>query len=73
MAGPLDYRLYLLDQEGRILRAEVIRCAGDKEAVTLARERAARGLYATELWLRSRRIGYYPHAGRPPRVREPEG
>lgn len=67
MTGSLDYRLYLLDREGRIVRAEIIRCADDPEAVTAARHRAAEGPYSTELWFRSRRVGYFPHEVQPPR------
>ncbi len=69
MAGSLDYRLYLLNGEGRIVRAEVVECASEAEAVEVARDRARRGPYSTELWFRSRRIGYYPRGGRPPTSR----
>ena len=67
MADSLDYRLYLLDRDGRIVRAEIIRCPGDPEAITTARERAAEGPYATEVWFRSRRVGHYPQGVLPPR------
>ncbi|HEX2554889.1 MAG TPA: hypothetical protein VHL98_14405 [Microvirga sp.] len=63
MAPSLDYRVYHLDRAGRIVRAEVVRCAGDPEAIAAARARAASGPYSTELWLRSRRIGYFPQGG----------
>jgi hypothetical protein len=65
MAHSLEYRLYLLNREGRIVRAEIIRCSGDPEAITAARDRAAQGPYSTELWLRSRRIGSFPQDARP--------
>ena len=54
-AGVTDYRLYLLDHRGRIMRAVDIACADD--AVALDRAAAVARGQPAELWDRARMVG----------------
>jgi hypothetical protein len=54
----MDYRAYLLDEEGHIVDAHVFVAASDEAAVVHAYQ-FANGL-DVEVWHRSRRIGLIP-------------
>lgn len=56
----MDYRLYRLSRDGRIVRGEVVQCADDAEAVAFASQLTAEGGHAVELWHRSRRVATFP-------------
>jgi len=49
-----DYRLYFLDSEGHIVKANEIRASGDREAIRAARRRAL-GKPA-DLWCGARQV-----------------
>jgi hypothetical protein len=50
-----DYRLYTLDEQGHIAKAEVLSLASEEEALAAGRERAQQGR-PVEVWHRSERI-----------------
>ncbi len=54
-----DYRLYTLDAQGRIARAEVLSLASEKEALAAARERARTGK-PVEVWHGSAMLAHVP-------------
>ena len=55
MADLKDFRLYVLDREGHIAKAEVIHLDSDEKAIEVAREKA-RGGVSVELWHRAQQI-----------------
>jgi hypothetical protein len=52
-----DYRLYTLDEQGHIAKAEVLSLTSEAEALAAARERAYQRR-PVEAWHRSERIAY---------------
>ncbi len=50
-----DYRLYTLDAQGHIAKAEVLSLTSEEEALAVARERARQGR-PVEVWHLSERI-----------------
>lgn len=58
-----DYRLYLLDHQGRIVRAVEIACTGDAEALEQSARLAQGG--PAELWERARKVGEIAAVGEP--------
>lgn len=52
------YRLYFLDERGRIVRPLDLECDTDQQALTLAREH--RRQHGMELWQGTRLVGRIP-------------
>lgn len=48
VAGVRDYRVYYIDESGRVVRREVLRCENDERAVALLEQ--PRGEPVVELW-----------------------
>jgi hypothetical protein len=56
------YRYYLLGDDGRISRADIVECPTDAAALKLAEQRLPScGYPAIEIWDRGRRIGMVGH------------
>ncbi|MBS0642855.1 MAG: hypothetical protein U1E70_11595 [Acetobacteraceae bacterium] len=56
-----EYRLYLLDVQGRIVKATPADCDSDEEALRTA-EAMLRSGQAIEVWQRDRRVGVVKRA-----------
>jgi len=56
------YRYYLLGDDGKISRADVVECPSDAAALEMAEQRLPNcGYPAIEIWDRGRRIGIVGH------------
>lgn len=66
MAEP--YKLYALDAQGHITRADVIDVTNDEEAVAIAQQRARGEQRDAELWQLDRRVAVIGVSTRMPRV-----
>jgi hypothetical protein len=58
-----EYRIYYLDPDDHIFRADAFECADDAAAEATARSRA--NGHAVELWNLDRRIGRFESSPRP--------
>jgi hypothetical protein len=55
----LEYRLYCLDERGRILHSHDFEAADDQEAIQIA-DRREHPHFAGELWQRGRKVEVIP-------------